>query len=256
MPEICGPPSVSNVSCRLIALAVDAHDPERLARFWAGVLGREILEDAEGGALLPGSETQVGLRFVRNRTEKVGRNRMHLHLTSASPADQRRTVERALRLGAHHLDVGQLPSEGHVVLADPEGNEYCVIEPGNAYLAGCGLLGELTGDGTRDVGFFWAEALGWPLVWDQDQQTAIQSPRGGTKISWDAWDGPAVAPENGRSRLRFEVMLAAGDLTDELERLVSLGATRLTPADAAVVRFADPDGHEFHLRAGAPTLVQ
>ena len=80
------------------------------------------------------------------------------------------------------------------MLADPEGNEFCVIEPGNAFLAGCGFLGELACDGTRDVGLFWSEALGWPLVWDQDEETAIQSPRGGTKV---AWGGPPVAPNDG-----------------------------------------------------------
>ncbi len=60
----------------------------------------------------------------------MGPNRVHLHLTSASHGDQHRTVATALRLGASHLDVGQLPEEEHVVLADPEGNEFCVIEAG------------------------------------------------------------------------------------------------------------------------------
>jgi hypothetical protein len=240
------------VSCRLTALAVDAYEPERLARFWGAVLGRQTLADAQGRALLPGSDTQLGLRFVPSSAEKVGRNRMHLHLTSESPADQRRIVETALRLGARHLDVGQRPDEGHVVLADPEGNEYCVIEPGNRYLAGCGPLGELTCDGTRDVGFFWAGALGWPLVWDEGQQTAIQSPQGGTKISWDAADSPAVDQEH-RNRLRFEVVLAAGDLSEEIRRLAALGATRLTTAGDGAVTLADPDGNEFHLRAVALT---
>jgi hypothetical protein len=96
-----------------------------LARFWAGVLGRAIVEDA-GGALLPAEDAQLSLRFVPGRAAKVGPNRMHLHLTSASEADQRRTVAKALGLGAHHLDVGQRPEEGHVVLADPEGNEFCM----------------------------------------------------------------------------------------------------------------------------------
>ncbi len=240
------------MSCRLTALAVDAYDPERLARFWTEVLGRTMLEDARGGVLLPGSETQLGLRFVPQQAEKVGRNRMHLHLTSTSPAHQRRIVESALRLGAHHLVVGQLPEEGHVVLADPEGNEYCVIEPGNTYLAGCGPLGELTCNGTRDVGFFWAEALGWPVVWDKDRQTAIQSPQGGTKVSWDAWDGPAVTQENQRGRLRLELVLADADLTEEAERLVGLGATLLATDDATVT-LVDPDGNEFRVGAGAPT---
>jgi hypothetical protein len=236
----------TRVSCRLRALAVDAYDPARLAHFWGDVLGHEPIEDARGGALLAGSELQLGLRFVRSPATKVGPNRMHVHLTSTSSAGQRETVEKALRLGASHLDVGQRPDEGHVVLADPEGNEFCVIEPGNAYLAGCGFLGELTCEGTRRVGLFWAEALGWPLVWDEGLQTAVQSPRGGTKISWDTSDGPDVFALP-RNRQRFELALAAGDLDDEVDRLAALGAARLGSADAGAVRLADPDGNEFSL---------
>ena len=74
------------------------------------------------------------------------------------------------------------------MLADPAGNELCVIEPGNNFLAGTGRLGEVTCDGTRTVGLFWRDALAWPLVWDHRLQTAIQSPLGGTKISWDSED--------------------------------------------------------------------
>ena len=53
-------------------------------------------------------------------------------------------VATVLRLGGRHLDVGQTGDEGFVVLADPQGNELCVIEPGNSYLAGTGDLGEVT----------------------------------------------------------------------------------------------------------------
>ncbi len=70
------------------------------------------------------------------------------------------------------------------MLADPEGNEFCVIEPGNNFLADCGFIGALACDGSQEVGYFWSEALGWPLVWDQDQETAIRSPHGGPKITW------------------------------------------------------------------------
>ena len=70
------------------------------------------------------------------------------------------------------------------MLADPEGNEFCVIEPANDFLADCGFVGALACDGSQDVGYFWSEALGWPLVWDQDQETAIRSPHGGPKITW------------------------------------------------------------------------
>jgi hypothetical protein len=231
------------VPSRLLALTFDAHEPGRLAAFWAGLLDRPTL--AEGDAvLLPGSETQVALRFVPSKTQRSGPNRLHLHLTSAGAEDQQRTVTAALALGATHLDVGQRPEEKHVVLADPEGNELCVIEPGNGFLAGCGVLGEVACDGTRAVGLFWSEALGWPLVWDQDGETAVQSPYGGTKL---AWGGPPVAPKQRRNRQRFE--LSAADVGAEADRLVALGATRLAHLDDGV-ELADPDGNEFGLRAG------
>src|SRR4051794_5458551 len=142
---------------------------------------------------------------------------MHLHLTSTSLEDQQRTVDTAIRLGAHHVDVGQRPEERHVVLADPEGNELCVIEPGNDFLAGCGYLGELTCVGTREGGLFWAEALGWPLVWAGDGQTAVQSRAGGTRVPWDA---PPVPTTEGRNRLRYDVA-TDGSLSDEVARLVA-----------------------------------
>ncbi|GAB3979398.1 VOC family protein [Plantactinospora veratri] len=230
---------------RLLTVTLDAHDPARLAQFWAGMLGREMVKDADG-VVAPGTDTQPGLRFVPSRAEKAGPNPMHFHLTSGSLADQQHTVTRALELGAGHLDVGQRPEEGHIVLADPEGNEFCVVEPGNAFLAGCGFLGELTCDGTREVGLFWSEALGWPLVWDQDQETAIQSPRGGTKV---AWGGPPVTPRQGRNRQRFGLAPIDGDQQAEVDRLVSLGATELETGEDGAVMLADPDGNEFCVTA-------
>jgi hypothetical protein len=175
---------------------------------------------------------------------------MHLHLTSASPDDQQQTVTTALGLGANHLDVGQRPEEGHIVLADPDGNEFCVIEPGNSFLAGCGFLAEIACDGTREVGLFWSEALGWPLVWDQDQETAIQSPDGGTKV---AWGGPPVAPHREGKRQRFSLALAGGDPEAEVDRLVALGATRIEggeDGEDGVITLSDPDGNEFFVHAG------
>ena len=151
------------MALRMVAVSFDTHDPAGVAAFWAGVLDREIVGEATG-ALLLGNETQVGLRFVGAPGAKSGQNRLHLHLTSSTLEDQRHTVETAMRLGGRHIDVGQLPEEGHVVLADPGGNEFCVIEPGNHFLAGCGFLGEVSCDGTREVGLFWRDALEWPLV--------------------------------------------------------------------------------------------
>ena len=231
------------MAAHLVALALDAAAPAELARFWAGLLGRKACEQAEG-VLLPGDRTQVSLLVVPGRAARVGPDRVHLHLTSADEDDQPRTVAAALRLGGRHLDVGQRPEEGHVVLPDPEGNAFCVIEAGNRFLAGCGLLGELACDGSRDVGVFWSRALGWPLVWDQDEETAIQSPHGGTKI---AWGGPPLHPRTGADRQRFVLAPGAGDQQGEVERLVSLGATRLAVAHDGPVALADPDGTPFTL---------
>ena len=230
----------------LFAVCFDANDPLRLARFWAGVLGREMAEDADDGfALLPGDDTDFRIRFVSTQEQKAGQNRIHFDLTSTSLEDQQQTVARSLELGARHIDIGQRPEEGHVVLADPEGNEFCVIEAGNKFLADCGFIGAVNCDGTQEVGYFWSKALGWPLVWDQDQETAIQSPRGGSKM---AWGGPPLMPKTGKNRLQLDLAPPLdGDQQAEVDRLVSLGATRIDigQGDVSWVMMADPDGYEF-----------
>ncbi len=228
-------------------MSFEARTPKSVAGFWGSMLDRDVTE-TDDGFLLPGSPTQVGLAFHRGSQNRLAQNRAHLHLTSTDAADQHRVVAQALDLGASHVDVGQRPEEGHIVLADPDGNEFCVIEPHNSYLAGTGFLGELACDGTREVGVFWSAALGWPLVWDQDEETAIQSPAGGTKV---AWGGPPVAPRVGRSRQLF--VLAAeggepGDLAAEVDHLVGLGARLLSVDQRGHGELADPDGNEFRLR--------
>jgi hypothetical protein len=244
------------VTSRLWALCFDAHDPLALATFWAGVLQRDLLEDPYGGptVLPPDDGTSFRLSFLPSDAEKVLQNRMHFDLTSTSLAEQQSTVDRALKLGGRHVDVGQLPEEEHVVLGDQDGNEFCVIEAGNNFLAGCGFMGALSCDGTRAVGYFWSAALGWPLVWDQDEETAIQHPAGGTKITWG---GPPLNPKPPKNRLHFD-LVAQRDLRTEVDRLVALGARRIDvdmghPAEGSGERvvLADPDDNEFCVRRAA-----
>ncbi|MBO0822719.1 MAG: VOC family protein [Actinobacteria bacterium] len=234
------------MTCNLFAICFDANDPLGLARFWAGLLGWEIDDRPQDGvALLPTDDTGFGFRFAQAHGQKAGQNPMHFHLTSTSLRDQQQTVARSLELGARHIDVGQRPEEGHVVLADPEGNQLCVIEPGNKWLAGCGFFAEVTCDGSRRVGNFWSAALGWPLVLDKGLQTAIRSPHGGPKISWDSWP---QTTKTGKSGLHFDLAPPFdGDQRAEVERLVSLGATRVDIGQGGVssVVMVDPDGHEF-----------
>jgi predicted enzyme related to lactoylglutathione lyase len=233
------------MTCHLVALGIDALDPLHVARFWAGVLGWEMADDRDGIALLPRDDTGFRIRFLPTQQEKAGPNPRHFDLTSASLEDQQQTVARSLGLGARHIDIGQGPEDAHVVLADPEGNEFCVIEPSNNFLADCGFVGALACNGSQQVGYFWSEALGWPLVWDQEQETAIRSPHGGPKITWG---GPPLLPKTGKSRLHFDVAPTVdGDQQAEVDRLVSLGATRSDIGQGEVdwVVMADPDGYEF-----------
>lgn len=229
------------MTCQLVALCIDANDPARLARFWGELLGWEQVDDSY--TLLPNDDTGFRLRFLPTQVAKIVQNQMHFDLTSSSDADQLSTVARALELGAHHIDVGQTEADPHVVLADPEGNEFCVIEAGNAFLAECGFIGAVSSEGSAQVGYFWSAALGWPLVWDQNEETAIRSPGGGPKITWG---GPPLAPKTGKYRLHFDIApLTGGDQQVEVERLISLGATRFDSGDANWVLMTDPDGHEF-----------
>ena len=230
---------------RIVAVCVDANDPVGLAHFWAAALRWDVDDNLDQIALMPTDGTRFGIRFPAVSGTKVGQNRLHFDLTTTSIEDQHESVARLVGLGARHIDIGQRPDEGHVVLADPEGNEFCIIEPGNNFLAGCGRLGSVTCDGTRAVGYFWSAALGWPLVWDQDEETAIRAPDvTGPLITWG---GPPLAPKIGKNRLHLDIAPDHGDLQTEVDRLVSLGATPIDigQGDVDWVVMADPDGNEF-----------
>ena len=230
---------------RLVALCFDANEPLLVARFWGGLLRWNMADDAaEGVEMVPSDDTGFRLRFLPTEEQKTAQNYAHFDLTS-NLEPQQQTVERALQLGARHIDIGQRPDEGHVVLADPEGNEFCVIEAGNKFLAECGFIGAVSCIGTQEVGCFWSEALGWPLVWDQDQETAIRSPHGGPKLTWG---GQPRMPKHGKDRLHFDLSPAADDdWQAEVDRLVSLGASRADVGHGGVrsVAMTDPDGRDF-----------
>jgi len=229
------------MTAHLAELEVDALFPRALAEFWSRLLGRDV--NPADASLSGGPDPDFTVRFVLTDTPKSVLHRMHFDLTSSSAEDQQRTMNLALELGARHFDVGQRGDEGHVVLADPEDNEFCLIEAGNKFLTDTARIGALAGEGLREVGYFWSRALNWPLVWDQGGETAIQSPRGGTKITWG---GPPVAAKQGRNRLRW-VIEAGGSLDTEVDRLLEFGAA-VVNKDAERVELADPDGNEFILR--------
>jgi predicted enzyme related to lactoylglutathione lyase len=116
-------------SSRPIAVAVDARDPEALAAFWCAVLGTSVTQrwtDAHGTAYVGiGLVGEVVLLFQTVADPTPGKNRVHLDV--AAPGDQRAEVERLTGLGATVLD--EAPEHPWIVLADPEGNEFCVLPP-------------------------------------------------------------------------------------------------------------------------------
>lgn len=113
------------MALRLYQVVIDCADPKKLARFWADVLGQQILlEDDEEVMVGADKDTYPGLCFLRVPDGKVGKNRLHIDL---DPDDQSSEVERVLGLGARRVDIGQGPDVTWVVLADPEGNEFCVL---------------------------------------------------------------------------------------------------------------------------------
>ncbi len=114
---------------RLHHIVVDAHDLPGLARFWTQALGWRVLSERENEIVIGTDENApVGICFMPVTDPKTVKNRVHLDLTS-SAADRDQEIDRLLVLGARRADIGQTGAESWTVLADPEGNEFCVVRP-------------------------------------------------------------------------------------------------------------------------------
>ncbi|SHM43697.1 VOC family protein [Actinacidiphila paucisporea] len=195
----------------LTGVVFDAVDAEALAGFWAAALGWRT--DAGGSVVRP-PDGGVELRFRADGRPKQGKNRLHLDL-AGGPAE----VARLLGLGAVRVDIGQgeVPWE---VLADPEGNEFCVLPehrgPADARLAQLCL----DADDPATQGPFWAAATGWTVVERAAWGVCLRDPaRTGPALVM----GPPATAKTGRNRLRF---LVAGD---------------------APAFLADPEGNEYEV---------
>jgi predicted enzyme related to lactoylglutathione lyase len=119
------------MACRFTELIIDCHDHDLVGRFWQEVLGYEVTERSDGPEDFyveltgpPGA----GPRIVVGRApdDKVVKNRLHIDV-NATDRDRDAEVERILELGATRVDIGQGDDVSWVVLADPEGNEFCVL---------------------------------------------------------------------------------------------------------------------------------
>ena len=112
---------------RIDTVTIDARDPQSLARWWAEALAYDVVEEEpdEIAVCPPGGAAGTTLLFVDSADAKTVKNRLHIDL---NPDDQRAEVERLMALGARRADIGQ-GDVPWVVLADPEGNEFCVLRP-------------------------------------------------------------------------------------------------------------------------------
>jgi len=119
------------MTVRFQALCVDTHDPAAIATFWEAALGWRRTHDGSDEVVLepPSGSPEDGvapdLLFLKVPESKTVKNRLHIDLR---PDDQAAEVARLEGLGAHRIDVGQ-GDVSWVVLADPDGNEFCVLRP-------------------------------------------------------------------------------------------------------------------------------
>lgn len=119
-------PRSYDVAAKFTELCIDCANPRPLAEFWCRVLAYEITDD-DADAVEITSPDGYGptLLFVRVPEPKTVKNRMHIDVNPVG-GDQAEEVDRVIALGARRVDIGQ-GEQTWVVLADPEGNEFCVL---------------------------------------------------------------------------------------------------------------------------------
>ncbi len=115
------------MSSRIAVIAIDAHQPRVVADFWCSILGWEVLEEDDGVMSIGSPDgSWPTIDVVPVPETKSVKNRLHLDLRAdgVPTADE---LGRLLDLGGRRVDVGQGPEVSWVVLADPEGNEFCLL---------------------------------------------------------------------------------------------------------------------------------
>jgi predicted enzyme related to lactoylglutathione lyase len=121
---------MTGMPVRLHHIVIDSHDLPAQARFWAEALHWSVLSTRDAEVVVgPDVDAPIGLCFMpAGGTEKSVKNRVHLDLTTTAD-DRDAEIDRLLVLGARSVDIGQTGQESWDVLADPEGNEFCVVRP-------------------------------------------------------------------------------------------------------------------------------
>jgi hypothetical protein len=234
-------------------VVIDAAEPQKLGRFWEAAVGGKRLTDQPNGfetrlAIEGGPVLDLCLQRVAEPPVEPPR----LHLDLAGGVRQAEEVDRLLALGARHLDIGQ-GDVPWVVLADPEGNPFCVLPDRPGY-ADTGPLAALPLDSSDpDAGAeFWSWLTGWV-------DAAGVAPR---SLRHPSLRGPLLelcpeqAPKGGtKNRLHLDVRLEAGEDPDEVAAGVTeRGGRELFPdwGELPWRFYADPSGNDFCVLPARP----
>ncbi|MFF0153894.1 VOC family protein [Micromonospora sp. NPDC005203] len=239
------------MATRLVQINMKARDDAALGGFWAQALGWGISSEGPGvtnlepeGFVYP-DPVAVCVDLVVSTEPKTVKNRVHVDLATSSVAQQAQLVTRLRDLGATPVDIGQ----GDVpwtVLADPEGNEFCVLDPRPLY-RDIGPIAAVVVDcaDPRTMASFWDTATDWTPHEVTDQSAVLRSAKGvGPYLRFVRT--PDV--KTGWNRVHLDVRPYPGDdLAAEAARLRTLGATvvDLGPSEVPWTVLADPEGNEF-----------
>jgi hypothetical protein len=243
---------IADMALRPVHVIIKALEPSAVGRFWAEALGWSAYSPGvttyvgpPGGPVWP-DPVAVGIDVVPVPEPKTSaKNRVHLDLATTSAAHQAELVARLQVLGATPADVGQ----GEVpwtVLADPEGNEFCVLEPRDTY-RDTGPIAAVVVDcaDPRAMARFWDAAMDWTLHEVTDDQAVLRSAKGvGPYLEFIRTADVKSVPD----RVHLDLLPYPGDdKSAEVGRLRALGATDLDvgQGDAPWTCLADPEGHEF-----------
>ena len=241
------------MATRLVQIVVNARDDSALGRFWAEALGWAIdSEEPVGTSLVPvgfayPDPAAVCIDLITRPEPKTVKNRVHVDLATTSAAHQAELVARLKELGATPADVGQ----GDVlwtVMADPEGNEFCVLEPRPIH-QDTGAIGAVVVDCTdpRAMARFCGEAMDWALHEVTDDHAVMRSAKAvGPYLEFVHTPDPKTV----WNRVHLDICPYPGDdLAAEEARLRALGATDpgIDQSDLHWRVLVDPEGNEFCL---------
>jgi hypothetical protein len=231
---------------RLVNVVIDSARPREIAAFWSGLLGWEVAIDLpeEVDVRAPASDGwALDLTFVPVPEAKTVKNRIHLDLASASAGAQQAMVDKALALGARPADIGQAETPW-VVLADPEGNEFCVLDPRPEHVS-TGAVAAIVVDAHDPYtqAAFWAEGTGWAIGDREEDLVGLRAPDG--RGPWLEFLRSADV-KTVKNRIHLDVAPRIGEETaDSATRLVELGAATLESGTLPWQVLTDPEGNEF-----------